>query len=116
MQFDRDVADALARKLGGANLAKIIDSFLTQLPDRMERVRKGLDTGDLEEVAGGLHAIRPMAALLGATELAEISEEMERHARAGDPQAAANLRRAFEEASAAAEAHLRAYAKTPPKP
>ena len=68
--------------MGNPELQKmLIQSFLTQVHPRLERLREGVLLGDAEVVGFEAHALKGMCATLGALRCAEVFEHMERLAQ-----------------------------------
>lgn len=74
------------RELGGedepALIAELIDIFLSDAPQRLEEIAKGLTHGDLQSVERAAHTLKSSSANIGALGLSRICREMEELARA----------------------------------
>ncbi|HET7928394.1 MAG TPA: GAF domain-containing protein [Actinomycetota bacterium] len=83
---DASVLDRLAESMGGddAFVAELIDQFVTDSPALVAAARRGLETGDAEEVRRAAHTLKSNAATFGANELADRSSRLETAAKAGD--------------------------------
>lgn len=76
-EFD-ETAFGRLRKLGGDDfLAKMIDLFLENTPQRMETIRAGEKDGNLEQIRQAAHSLKSSAGNLGARRLQELSERVE---------------------------------------
>ena len=63
---------------GGKRLvAQMIDLFLSQAPERLNGLREGLASGDLEVVERSAHSLKSTAANLGAVELGALAAKAE---------------------------------------
>jgi HPt (histidine-containing phosphotransfer) domain-containing protein len=68
--------------MGNPELQKmLVQSFLTQVHPRLQRLREGVLLGDAEVVGFEAHALKGMCATLGALRCAEVFEHMERLAQ-----------------------------------
>lgn len=79
--------EALARlrEWGGeALMAKMLELFLANTPERMDQIRRGIDRGDAKLVERGAHSLKSTAANLGAGRLRELAAELEDRAVAGE--------------------------------
>jgi HPt (histidine-containing phosphotransfer) domain-containing protein len=77
--------DALARILGigGAGLlAKMIELFLTNAPQRLAAARAGQRAGDCRAVGQAVHSLRSSAGNLGAGRLQDLAARIEELAEA----------------------------------
>ena len=96
------------KEWGGPTLAlKMIRLFLDTSHERVDQVREGLEGSGLELAERGAHSLKSSAANLGATQLQEMSDQMETLLSQGDAAGATALYDAFEEAHDAAIAGLR---------
>jgi CheY-like chemotaxis protein len=83
---DDGVIHRLASSLGeqgGESVAGLIDAFLDQIPGQVERLRDGLERGDVDEVRREAHTMKANAAAFGAPALAERCRELETAAKDG---------------------------------
>jgi HPt (histidine-containing phosphotransfer) domain-containing protein len=73
------------RELGGEEdpglIAELIDIFLSDAPQRLQDISKGLATGDLQIVERAAHTLKSSSANIGAIGLSRICREMEQIAR-----------------------------------
>jgi PAS domain S-box-containing protein len=68
--------------MGNPDLQKmLIQSFLTQVHPRLQKLHEGVALGDAEAVGFEAHALKGMCATLGALRCAEVFEHMERLAQ-----------------------------------
>jgi CheY-like chemotaxis protein len=83
---DAAVLARLAESMGGddAFVAELIEQFVTDSPTLVAGARKGLETGDAEEVRRAAHTLKSNAATMGANELADRSRRLELAAKAGE--------------------------------
>ncbi len=82
-----DAAIQMLLRVGGPDLLlKMVDSFLKQVPQRIEAIRGGLAGGDLSAVHIAAHTLKSSAAQLGAEEMRGLCAEIEAraHAKEGD--------------------------------
>jgi HPt (histidine-containing phosphotransfer) domain-containing protein len=105
--FDATVVPELRRMIGARSVREILSLFFENAPRRIEAVRAGLAEGDLDRVAFELHALKSSAGMLGALELQELAEPMERLARKRQADAVAAVMQRLAEAYARAESRLR---------
>lgn len=74
------------RELGGeddpALIGELIEIFLSDAPQRLEEIAKGLSRGDLQSVERAAHTLKSSSANIGAIGLSRICREMEEFARA----------------------------------
>jgi HPt (histidine-containing phosphotransfer) domain-containing protein len=69
-------------------LYSIVDTFVRQGPERLAALAAAAASGNGLEMANAAHVFRGAAATIGARELAELLERVERSARAGELDAA----------------------------
>ncbi|MGH3028437.1 MAG: response regulator, partial [Gaiellaceae bacterium] len=83
---DAAVLDRLAESMGGddAFVAELIQQFVADSPGLVSAARRGLETGDGEEVRRAAHTLKSNAATMGANELADRSRRLELAAKAGE--------------------------------
>src|SRR2546426_4167113 len=77
-------------------LYSIIDTFVRQAPDRLAALATAVTSGTGDDIAKAAHVYRGAAATIGARALAELLEQVETTARAGEVEAA---RETFERVS-----------------
>jgi HPt (histidine-containing phosphotransfer) domain-containing protein len=105
--FDESALPRLERMVGPKVLGEVLDLYLEHAPKRIEAVRDGLRSKNLEAAALALHDLKSSAGMVGASSVQDLAELMERLARRNEREA---LRERFEllEAEAArAEGLLR---------
>ena len=103
----RVIADL--RELGGDDdpglLTELIDLFLTDAPERVREVEKGLATGDIKLVERAAHTLKSSSANIGALTLSSICKRIEELARNQEKDAIKRLlaetTRSFSEAESA---------------
>lgn len=65
-------------KIGGADLVrKMIDIFLTNVPQRLATAREGQQHGDFKAIEQAVHSIKSSAGNLGADALQELAGRIE---------------------------------------
>ena len=82
-------------------LYSIVDTYIRQSPDRLAALATAVAASTGDQIAKAAHVLRGASATIGATELAELLEQVETSARAGNVEVA---RDAFERASPLAHA------------
>ena len=96
--IDRGVLEQLREDLGGrAPLREVIATFLEKTPAALGALRDAAGRADTEALRQNAHMIKGTSAMLGATQLAERCEELERLGRSGSVPDAANRVAAIEE-------------------
>lgn len=81
--LDQKALDRL-EKLGGAELlARVIDQFLEKVPQRMEAACDRGKAGDLKALGTAVHSIKAAASNVGATEVRDMADRIERLAVQG---------------------------------
>ena len=80
---DRTVLDRLAADVGADTMREMCRLFLDDLPGRIAVMKAACGDRDATTVARGAHTLASAARLVGATFLADMCVELERHARAG---------------------------------
>ena len=99
--LDRTALDKVRTLGGDALLARLIDMFLENAPERLARARAGDLRGDLESVERATHSLKSTAGNLGARRLQLFSKQAEDAAalRDGTPMAPllARLEAVYEE-------------------
>ena len=85
--LDLQVLDRL-NSWGGRDLvSQLIDLFIENTPTRMDQVRTGLASGEIQQVERGCHSLKSSAANLGASRLHFLAAEMEELAARGEAEA-----------------------------
>jgi signal transduction histidine kinase/DNA-binding NarL/FixJ family response regulator/HPt (histidine-containing phosphotransfer) domain-containing protein len=69
----------------------IVDTFLTETPQRLERMREALGRADAEELAFVAHSLKGSSSQIGALRLTTLSAELEMASRQGHLEAAPAL-------------------------
>lgn len=87
---------------------RLVSSFLTRSPERLDRLAGALERGDAAAVAEEAHRLRGSAANLGAEALAARCAQLDQDARAGRLDLAAGRLPAVREGYAEVEPILRA--------
>jgi signal transduction histidine kinase/DNA-binding response OmpR family regulator len=64
-------------------LADVISTFLRETPGRIDRIVSALESSDKSAAEAASHGLKGSAAAIGATRLAALCAEIERHCRAG---------------------------------
>lgn len=81
--LDKKALDRL-EKLGGAELlARVIDQFLEKVPQRMEAACDRGRAGDLKGLTSAVNSIKAAAGNVGATEVRDMADHIERLAIQG---------------------------------
>lgn len=81
--LDQRALDRL-EKLGGAELlARVIDQFLEKVPQRMEAACDRGKAGDLMALGRAINSIKSAASNVGATEVRDMADRIERLAVQG---------------------------------
>ena len=87
------------RELLGTEVPAIVRTLVTELTAAVERIDKGLASGDLSEVAAAAHAGRNSALMIDAQPVLRVLRQIETCARSDEPEGAiaaqARLRRAW---------------------
>jgi PAS domain S-box-containing protein len=82
--LDPAVVERLVTSFGDPrSVAGLIDTFLQHVPEQVEALRRGTDQGDAEEVRRAAHTLKSNAATFGATDLTDLSRDLESRAKAG---------------------------------
>jgi HPt (histidine-containing phosphotransfer) domain-containing protein len=80
-------------------VAELLGLLLTSAPEGFGAIEGGINRGDAAAVSGAAHSLKSSFANLGATELSQVSQEIEASARKGDltraPELLAALREGF---------------------
>jgi HPt (histidine-containing phosphotransfer) domain-containing protein len=96
--IDRSALDRLEEWGGERLLYEMVRLFLENSPERMEQIRHGIETGDLEEVQRAAHSLKSSAHNVGAVHVGSISKLLEATAEEGDFDESARLHGQLEEA------------------
>ncbi len=89
---------SLSHTTGRNILMKVVDHFLHQAPEAMEKMRKALEKQDAEQLQFLAHSMKSASANLGAMELSNHCKELEETAGRKELQQAARLIGAIEAA------------------
>jgi CheY-like chemotaxis protein len=99
----------LQRQSGRTVVPLIVDSFVTEWPRRLERMRGAVARGDRQDLVLVAHTLKGGSAQLGALRVASLSRELEESGKEGQLDGAGELldrlERELESASAALLAH-----------
>ena len=93
-QLDLDRLDSLRRlgELAGRPLlGEIVDSYLAEMPQRLERLRAALDRGDGPDLTFVAHSLKGSSNQIGAKRMAALSAELEQRGQSGELAPAAPL-------------------------
>jgi HPt (histidine-containing phosphotransfer) domain-containing protein len=85
---DRPTVDRLARTMGGAFVAELIDTFSEDARALIATLRRTLTEADLDAFRRAAHSLKSTSESLGAGGLAARARELETMARAGSLQGA----------------------------
>jgi CheY-like chemotaxis protein/HPt (histidine-containing phosphotransfer) domain-containing protein len=91
----------------------IVDSFVTEGPRRLERMRSALARGDGKDLTLVAHTLKGGSAQLGAMRVAAVSRELEENGKEGRLDRAGELLDLLERELAAASAALLARSRMP---
>ncbi|MFP5286482.1 MAG: Hpt domain-containing protein, partial [Thermoanaerobaculia bacterium] len=100
----------LQRSSGRSVVPLIVDSFVTEGPRRLERMRGALARGDRQDLVLVAHTLKGGSAQLGALRLASVSRELEESGKEGRLEVAGEILDRLERELAAASAALLARA------
>ncbi len=104
--LDRDRLNMLKSCVSAASARNILNSYLSQMNERLADIRRHSDADDLGALAREAHSVVGMAGNVGAIPLSEIAAALERAATGGDRDAADRLASELDEASTTASAEL----------
>lgn len=97
-----------------ALVADLLSTYFSDTPGRLQQLRQALEAGDLDAVRAQAHSLRGGSAGIGARLVAELSQDLETAAAAGDRSAAAHALDALDAAVPATRTALaRAYGVAP---
>lgn len=65
----------------GESFAEFLQLFLEQMPQRLARLRVAVESNDADAAREASHSIKSSAGYVGATQLMQVSAEIERRAR-----------------------------------
>lgn len=95
------------QRLNGSNVVPlIVDSFVTEGPRRLERMRRALARGDRQDLMLAAHTLKGGSAQIGALRVASVSAELEERSREGRTEALGEILDRLERELAAASAAL----------
>jgi PAS domain S-box-containing protein len=80
---DRPRFQALARTMGGAFVAELVDTYAEDARLLIAALRRGLTDGDVDGFRRAAHSLKSNSETLGATRLAALARDLEATARAG---------------------------------
>lgn len=72
-------------------VTEFIDVFLEDLPGRLDRLRRAVTTGVLQEIRSAAHALKGSSGSVGAATLSGLCSMLETNARAGSAEGSADL-------------------------
>lgn len=75
---------------------KLLDSFLGHAPSKFNVFRGGIKSGDWQAVGDAVHSLKSSAGHLGAEELLDVCQRLEKSAVSGDADMVATLAPEFE--------------------
>jgi signal transduction histidine kinase/ligand-binding sensor domain-containing protein/DNA-binding NarL/FixJ family response regulator len=101
----------LQRTSGRTLVPAIVDSFVTEGPRRVERMRSAVARGDRQDLVLTAHTLKGGSAQLGALRVAAVSSELEESGRHGRLDRAAEILDRLERELAAASAALLARSR-----
>jgi PAS domain S-box-containing protein len=111
--FDTAALDSL-RELGGDDfLAEVIETFLADAPTLLGALRRSLDEEDADELRRAAHTLKSNGFTLGVEGFADLCQELERRARSGALDGAAELIDRIDREYAALEDTLAALRSAP---
>jgi HPt (histidine-containing phosphotransfer) domain-containing protein len=103
------------QRLSGCNVVSlIVNTFVTEGPRRLERMRGALARDDRQDLVLVAHTLKGGSAQLGALRLAAVSRELEENAREGRLDGAGEILDRLERELAAASAALLLHARVFP--
>jgi HPt (histidine-containing phosphotransfer) domain-containing protein len=85
--LDRTALDTLRqldRRGGRGALSRIVAAFLTDAPEKVHKLRQGLEAGDAPAMSMTAHTLKGGCGYVGARRLAKLCEQVERAAESGD--------------------------------
>jgi HPt (histidine-containing phosphotransfer) domain-containing protein len=81
--FDKN--DVLDRLMGDEELLEmLLDGFFIDVPERIQELKKSLNSGDISTVERQAHTIKGASASVGGTALRNVAYEMEKAAKVGN--------------------------------
>ncbi|MFL5122892.1 MAG: ATP-binding protein [Microvirga sp.] len=101
----------LQRASGRLIVPTIVDSFVTEGPRRLERMRGALARGDRQDLVLVAHTLKGGSAQLGALRVASVSRELEENGRDGQLDGAGEILDRLERELAAASEALLAHSR-----
>lgn len=72
------------REIGSGLLLQLVEAFSRNAPARVEQVRSGFASGDLELICRSCHSLKSTAATVGAAALTATSRRLEAAAASAD--------------------------------
>ena len=92
MASDADQVEPLYSNLGGdLLLAEIVDMFVDEVPDRVEKLLEQLSSGDLEGLRRTAHQLKGAAGSYGFETISPCAAGVEDAIRTGEPEEAVRL-------------------------
>jgi PAS domain S-box-containing protein len=111
--FDTAALESL-RELGGDDfLAEVIETFLADAPTLLGTLRRSLHEEDADELRRAAHTLKSNGFTLGVERFADLCQELERRARSGALDGAAEIIDRIDREYAALEDTLAALRSTP---
>jgi len=109
--------DVLARRVNSDEklMQRLVESFLRDLPSRMNSLGSALKSGDAEQVGSLAHALKGAVSIFGASAARGSAEELQNLGRNGDLSTAHGVFGSLKDEVAKLERKLRRYAQ-PPRP
>ena len=112
--LDGDRLASLIEEIGDRDLVRqAVQTFLDELPGRLEAIRSAVATGDRNTIRSSAHALGSPAAMLGATSIAVASRSLEAAAKTDDPIDLDSLLSDVEDGSFRCERAIRDYLEAP---
>lgn len=75
---------ALVEDLGTENVVVLLDLYLRDAPVHLQRILAAITPHDVGEVLAAAHALKSAGAMVGATGVAALAEDVELQGRSGD--------------------------------
>jgi len=80
-----DIQEALPRFSKDIQVYKeFLQEFIDELPDKIKRLRKAYNSGDLKSLADSAHNLKGISASMGATQLSSLSQVLDQRSTNGD--------------------------------
>ena len=75
--IDYSIFEQLKRDMGADFIGEVVDAFIEDTQQQIDRLRQALEGKDEEAVRQAAHSIKSTASTLGALRLANLAREME---------------------------------------